>query len=53
MTKQIRKQIRKSEYRCQFCGEHSPVEAWKKNHDDCPKCGRAYDWMLAQDSEED
>jgi Zn finger protein HypA/HybF involved in hydrogenase expression len=38
-------------YRCQFCEQHSPAKEWKK--DCCPKCGREYDPILAQDEEED
>jgi Zn finger protein HypA/HybF involved in hydrogenase expression len=38
------------DYRCQFCGKESPRPKWKK--DKCPKCGRKYDCILAQDSEE-
>jgi rRNA maturation endonuclease Nob1 len=37
-------------YRCQFCEKESPVTKWTK--DRCPKCGRVYDVLLAQDSEE-
>ena len=36
-------------YRCQFCGETSPVKKWKRGGDECPKCGRIYDAVLAQD----
>jgi len=39
-------------YRCQFCGKSSIVSEWGNGGDDCPKCGKTYDWMLAQDSEE-
>lgn len=39
-----------SKYRCQFCGEESPAKEWK--NDVCPECGRKYDCILAQDSEE-
>lgn len=38
-------------YRCQFCGKESRKSEWKD--DKCPKCKREYDWMIAQDSEED
>lgn len=37
-------------YRCQFCEAETPAKKWKQ--DKCPKCGRAYDVLLAQDSEE-
>jgi len=40
-------------YRCQFCGEESRASEWKKLKDCCPKCKRAYDWMIAQDEETD
>jgi len=40
-------------YRCQFCGETSPVKEWKNQGATCPKCGRDYDWLLAQESEDD
>ena len=40
-------------YVCQFCGERSPVREWQKRKDACPKCGRVYDAILAQDCEED
>jgi hypothetical protein len=33
-----------------FCEKETPVKDWKK--DKCPKCGRAYNVLLAQDSEE-
>lgn len=35
--------------RCQFCLEASRKREWKE--DKCPKCGRAYDVILAIDSE--
>lgn len=38
------------EYKCQFCGESAPVKDWVK--DICPKCGREYNPLLAQDGEE-
>lgn len=37
-------------WRCQFCGEYSPQPQWKK--DQCPKCGRKYDALLAQDEDD-
>jgi hypothetical protein len=37
-------------YRCQFCGEESLAKQWQK--DACPRCGRLYGAMLAQDDEE-
>jgi len=36
-------------YRCQFCGTTSPVKKWKRKGEECPKCGRIYDAVLAQD----
>lgn len=45
-----KQQPRLVEYRCQFCGAETPARDWKQ--DKCPKCGRAYDAILAQDSEE-
>jgi rRNA maturation endonuclease Nob1 len=40
-------------YRCQFCEKESPTSEWKKLKDKCPQCGREYDAMLAQETEED
>jgi rRNA maturation endonuclease Nob1 len=37
-------------YTCQFCEKTSPAKEWKKK-DACPKCGRLYDAMLAQETE--
>ena len=37
-------------YRCQFCGQDSAVEEWRS--DECPKCGRKYDAMLAQEEDD-
>ena len=37
-------------YRCQFCEKESPVKQWK--YDKCPKCGRAYDPILAQEGDD-
>jgi hypothetical protein len=37
-------------YRCQFCGEITPVDLWKKDGEECPNCHRQYDWFLAQES---
>ena len=39
-----------AEYICQFCGYHGP--GWLGGDDTCPVCGRKYDALLAQDSEE-
>ncbi len=39
-------------YRCHFCEKESPVREWKEFGEKCPKCGRIYDAILAQDSEE-
>lgn len=39
-----------AEYRCQFCGYFGP--GWSKDGTACPKCGKTYDCLLAQDSEE-
>lgn len=41
-----------SGYRCQSCGETSPAREWKKLGDDCPKCGAAYDPILAQEGDD-
>ena len=38
-------------YRCQFCGDESPAKNWTEV-DECPKCGRKYDAMLAQDDDD-
>jgi len=43
---------KKETYRCQFCGESSPVKEWKSDGYECPKCGCMYDYVAAQDSEE-
>ena len=43
----------KYQYRCQFCGERSPVSEWKDSGETCPCCGAKYDWMLAQDTEDE
>jgi len=42
-----------SGYRCQFCGTMSPVKDWKQGGNECPHCGRLYDWMIAQEEETD
>jgi len=39
-------------YKCQFCGQDSPADEWRHGGQTCPKCGRDYSWLLAQDSEE-
>jgi len=39
-----------NEYRCQFCGYEG--KGWLEGSFVCPKCGRKYDALLAQDSEE-
>lgn len=39
-------------YRCQFCEREAPVSEWGDGGYTCPHCGRHYDAMLAQDSEE-
>jgi hypothetical protein len=49
MIKMLKKEIIIG-YICQFCGRESPPKSWKDNK--CPKCGREYSWLLAQDSEE-
>ena len=36
-------------YRCQFCGTTSPVRQWRRGGEECPKCKRIYDAVLAQD----
>lgn len=38
-----------TEYKCQFCGYVGG--GWFKNGMVCPKCGKAYEWILAQDTE--
>ena len=40
----------KSVYCCQFCGTDSLIKDWK--NDRCPKCGRQYDAMLAQEMDD-
>lgn len=37
-------------YKCQFCSAESPAKDWID--DKCPICGRKYNILLAQDSEE-
>lgn len=37
-------------YRCQFCERDSPARDWKD--DKCPRCGRKYDCIMAQEGEE-
>ena len=37
--------------RCQFCGAFSLKSSWK--NDKCPICRRKYDWLKAQDEEDD
>jgi hypothetical protein len=39
-------------YICQFCEKESLVKAWTDNGDNCPKCGKAYDPMLAQEMDD-
>ena len=39
-------------YRCQFCERTSPVKEWKGGGDICPKCGRKYDYLLAQEMDD-
>ena len=36
-------------YQCQFCGYFG--RGWKGGGYICPKCGKHYDWITAQDSE--
>lgn len=38
------------EYRCQFCGYEGP--GWLNDGYVCPVCGKEYNALLAQDSEE-
>lgn len=38
----------KQRYICQFCGYDGI--GWKDRGDLCPKCGRRYDYVFAQDS---
>jgi ribosomal protein L37AE/L43A len=45
-------QIRQGQsYGCQFCHKESLAMLWTDMYT-CPLCGRKYDWMMAQDSEE-
>jgi len=37
-------------HRCQFCGYDGG--GWLDNEQTCPACGKKYDYLLAQDSEE-
>ena len=37
-------------WRCQFCEQSSFADSWK--NEICPKCGKKYDAVAAQDSEE-
>jgi rubrerythrin len=37
-------------YTCQFCGKDSPTTDWKD--DKCPKCGKAYNAILAQEGDD-
>jgi Zn finger protein HypA/HybF involved in hydrogenase expression len=37
-------------YKCQFCEEESPADKW--DGDRCPKCGKIYDPMLAQEGDD-
>lgn len=41
------------EYQCQSCGKASAVAEWKGDGDICPKCGRKYDAIVAQDAEDE
>jgi hypothetical protein len=38
-------------YRCQFCEHEAPAAQWAPR-DECPKCGRVYDAMLAQEGDD-
>jgi hypothetical protein len=38
--------------RCQFCGDTAHKMFWGADQDRCPYCGKIYDPILAQDSEE-
>jgi hypothetical protein len=42
--------VAKAVYRCQFCEKESSVQEWK--NDKCPKCGKTYDPMLAQEGDD-
>jgi len=46
------KERKQPTYRCQFCTAESPTKEWKAKNDHCPKCGRAYDALLAQDEDD-
>ena len=49
--KSVQKDIAKAGvYRCQFCGYFG--KGWKSGGYSCPRCGKHYDWVAAQDSEE-
>ena len=37
-------------YKCQFCDYEG--DGWLEKGQKCPKCGKKYDWLLAQESEE-
>jgi Zn finger protein HypA/HybF involved in hydrogenase expression len=50
MTATAKKKRALPVYRCQFCEQESPARDWKS--DKCPKCGRAYDPILAQEGDD-
>lgn len=37
-------------FKCQFCEEESPASEWKENQ--CPRCKKRYDPMLAQEGDD-
>ena len=39
-------------YRCQFCLKESSATRWKQLKDRCPRCGLAYDALLAQEGDD-
>jgi hypothetical protein len=39
-------------YRCQFCGKEALAKEWNQDGNECPACGRMYDWILAQDEDD-
>lgn len=43
---------REEAWRCQFCDQFSPMLSWLKQGTLCPKCGREYDPILAQEGDD-
>ncbi len=46
----LRARRQRDTYRCQFCEEESLARDWEDNK--CPRCGRAYDAILAQEGDD-